>query len=185
MFYHERIVFYRPLPLIHNGRMFKMERLVLENPTNDEYDHLVLLLSLIIIIALGSLPLLLLSNGLIWTLLIWVGAISVMTLGFRSSNARKLIFVYLEDSGIGLQFKNGRHRKIEWKQVKEVRALEQVSGKWLLIALIFPFAYTDGYSDKEKQGLMSLRDGSRYRVSWEIAEAVHAGHYESTGKWLT
>lgn len=184
MFCHGRIVFYRPLPLIHNGRVFKMERLVFENPTNDEYDQLVLLLSLTIIIALGSVPLLPLSNGLIWTVLIWVGAISVMTLGFRSSIARKLKFVYVEDSGIGLRFKDGRYRWIEWKQVKEVRALEQVSGKWLLIALILPFAYTGGYSDKEKRGLMSLRDGSKYRVSWEIAEAVHAGHYESTGKWL-
>ena len=161
-----------------------MERLVFENPTNDEYDQLVLALSLVVIIVLGSLPFFLMANGLVWSVLIWVCAVSVLILLFRSSDAKKLKFVSIDDSGIELRSKNGRHRKVEWEQVKEVRALEQFSGKWLLIATVFPFAYTNWYAEKERDAMMLLRDGSRYRISSETAEAVHSGHFESTGKWL-
>lgn len=161
-----------------------MERLVFENPPHDEFDPLVLLLSLIIIIALGSLPLLLLPNGLIWSVLIWSGSISVMAIGFWSYNAKKLKFVHIENSGIDLQFKNGRYRKIDWEQVKAIRPREgDTAGIWFLVITMFPFAYRKEDMEEEKEGLLLLGDGSKYRISWTIAEAIHAGYYETTRRW--
>jgi hypothetical protein len=160
-----------------------MERQVFENPPHDEFDPLVLLLLLIIIIALGSLPLLLLANGLIWSVLIWSVAIFVMAIGFWSYNAKKLKFIHIENSGIGLQFKNGKYRKIDWEQVKTIRPLEEDPGKWFLVTMCFPFAYRKEDMEEEKEGLLLLSDGSRYRILWQAAEAIHAGHYEATGRW--
>jgi hypothetical protein len=160
-----------------------MERLVFENPPHNEFDLLVLLLSLIIIIALGSLPLLLLPSGLIWSVSIWSGSIFVIAIVFWSYDARKLKFVHIENSGIGLQFKNGKYRKIDWEQVKTIRPMEgDTAGIWLLITM-FPFAYRKEDMVEEKEGLLLLRDGSKYRISWQTAEAIHAGHHEITGRW--
>jgi hypothetical protein len=184
MFYYGRIAFYRPLPLIHNGGICKMERLVFENPSHDEFDLLVLVLLLIIIIAIGSLPLLLMQNGLTWSTIIWLGAISLVLVGYWSFDSKKLKFIHIENSGIGLQLKKGEYRRIGWRQVDTIKPIEgHTDGRWLL--LVFPFAYSKEDVKEEKEGLLLLEDGSRYRISWEIAEAVHAGHYESTGKWLT
>lgn len=44
-----------------------MEAVVLENPLSDEYDFIVLLPSLVVIVALGALPLILLDDGLAWS----------------------------------------------------------------------------------------------------------------------
>lgn len=161
-----------------------MDRQVFENPPHDEFDPLVLLLSLIIIIALGSLPLLLMPNGLIWSVLIWSVAIFVMAIGFWSYNSKKLKFIHIENSGIGLQFKNGKYREIDWEQVKAIRPLEEDPGKWFLVIMYFPFAYRREDMEEEKEGLLLLNDGSRYQILWEAAEAIHTGYYETTGRWI-
>jgi len=159
-----------------------MERLVLQNPLHDEYDAIVLLFSLIMFIALGSLPLVVLQNGLMWSLLIWLGVISVVVIGFRSYDSKKVKFVHIEDSHIGLQLKNDNYRKIGWGQVDTIKQIEgHTDGRWLL--LVFPFAYSKEDVKEEKEALLLLKDGSRYRISWKIAEALHAGHYEVTGSW--
>ena len=184
MFYHGRIPFYRPLPLIYDGGVFNMERLVFENPSHDELDLLVLVLSLIIILAIGSLPLLLMQDGLIWSLIIWLGVSSLVLVGYWSFDAKRLKFIRIENSGIGLQFKKGEYRKIGWRQVDAIKPIEgHTDVRWLL--LVFPFAYSKEDVKEEREGLLLLEDGSRYRISWEIAEAIHAGHYDSTGRWLT
>ncbi len=161
-----------------------MERHVFENPTHEEYGQLSLVFLIIMIIALCSLPIFLLADGLVWSVLIWAVAVTATILSYRSSDARRLKSVSVEDSGIELQFKDGKRRRVDWGSIREIRALEPFSGKWLLIAAVLPFAYTNWYNDKERESLLVLRDGGRYRISLEIAEALHSGHYESTGRWL-
>ena len=162
---------------------FVMEPLVLGNPLHDEYDSLVLVLSLIIIVAISSLPLLLMQNGLMWSLITWLGASSLVLVGYWSYDSKRLKFVHIEDSGIGLQFKKGEYRKIGWGDLNNITQTQgHTDGRWLL--LVLPFAYSKEDLKGEKEGLLLLKDGGRYRISWEIAEAIHAGHYQSTGRWL-
>jgi len=160
-----------------------MERMVFENPPHDEFDSIALLLILIIAIALGSLPLVLLPNGLIWSVLIWSGAVSVVAISFRLSNARQLRFIHIENNGIGLQFKNGKYRNIDWDEIKTIESTGgDVAGKWLLIAM-FPFVYRKEDMEEEKEGLLLLRNGCKYRISWQIAEAIHSRCFDMTGRW--
>ena len=160
-----------------------MDRMVFENPPYDEFDSIVLFLLLIIAIALGSLPLLLLPNGLIWSISVWSGTVLVMAIGFWSSNANKLKFIHIEESGVGLQFKNGKYRRIDWDEVKAIRPLQgDAAGKSFFIALN-PFIYKKEDEKTAKDGLLLLRNGTKYRISWQIAEAIHEGYYEITGRW--
>lgn len=52
--------------VIHSSGI-RLEAVVLENPLSDEYDFIVLLPSLVVIVALGALPLILLDDGLAWS----------------------------------------------------------------------------------------------------------------------
>lgn len=153
---------------------------VLQNLLDDQYDAIVLLFSSILIIALGSLPLVL-WDELIWSLLIWVVAISALLIGYRRYDLKKVSFGHIGDGGFGLQFKNGRYREVDWEQVEGIEPVYGPGdGRWLL--LVVPFVFWRGEED-DKKGILLLDDGSKHRVSWKIAEAILSGYQEATGKW--
>jgi hypothetical protein len=160
-----------------------IEPLVFENPPHDEFDPIVLFSLLVIAVALGSLPAILLPNGLIWSISIWSVAVFVITVGFWLNASRKLKSVDIENDGIGLHFSNGKYRNVDWQQVMTIKPVEgNAAWKWVFVAF-FPFVYGKDDTEEEKEGLLLLRDGSKYRISWTIAEAIHTGYHETTGRW--
>ncbi len=177
-----RIHFYLTMVVIHSTGI-RMEPVVLENPLSDEYDFIVLLPSLVVIVALGALPLVLLDDGLAWSWMIWIGAISMLAVGYRLHDKRRLKFIHIGDNGIGLQLKSGDCRRYGWGQVDSITWTEG-SGSALWLLLVVPFAYSKEAMGDRKEGVLSLKDGRKYRVSRDIAEAIHAAFHETTGKWL-
>ena len=129
------------------------------------------------------------TPGLLFVLLNWMitALILLMTIAIVLSPwwvwfHVRISHVGVKDDGIFIHFKSGHQRDAAWNEMTKLRTIgEEDTG-----VLLYPIA---AFAMKEYSGsrntILTLTDGSRFKLPLEIDEAVQNAHYDAMSRWIT